>query len=225
VGGIPYHLRVTEEFLGIEIDHYLLIDFVAFQQLVDTLGGISVDVPEDLYKNDTKVFSAGTQQFDGTTALSYARYRSFDTSGDVGRVERQWGVVSGIADVVRGRDMVGMANNLLPTLQNHIRTDLEASAMSDIIGSVGSNCASASMDDISMVRGARTDLPDDMLGEVQSFNVVSPSAVQEQVDILMGATSPTPSSTNAPSISLAVNIREPHKKATSDDDGKRYILQ
>jgi LCP family protein required for cell wall assembly len=219
VGGIPYQLRVTEEFLGIDIDHYLLIDFVAFQQVVDTLGGISVDVPEDLYKNDTKVFSEGTQEFDGTTALSYARYRSFDTSGDLGRVERQWGVVKGIAEIVRGRDLVGVVNNLLPTLQNHIRTDLEAVAISDIVSSVGSNCASASMEDIAMVRGARTDLTDEMLGEIQSFNVVSPSSVAEQVDILMGATSPDSSPVQAPEIAPPSGTPQPNKRARSRDIG------
>ena len=48
LGGIPYEELVVELYLGIEIDHYALIDFTGFEDLVDAVGGVTITVPENL---------------------------------------------------------------------------------------------------------------------------------------------------------------------------------
>jgi LCP family protein required for cell wall assembly len=199
VGGIPYQLRVTEEFLDIEIDNYLLVDFVAFQQIIDTLGGVTVEVPEDLAQANTGPFVKGTQDMDGATALSYARYRSFDTDGDYGRVDRQWGILEGIADEVRGQDMVGLASDLLATVKQHIRTDLTAEQLTSIARTYGEKCAASTRDDIAILQGSRIDLPDPMTNEIGTFNVVADNLVADAVTELY---SPEPQTTpSAPAAS------------------------
>jgi LCP family protein required for cell wall assembly len=89
VGGIPYQMLVVEQLLGIDLDHYALIDFTGFEGLVDAVGGIPVTVPQDITVDSSTIeIKAGPQTFDGDQALAYARYRG-GADVDVGRVRRQ----------------------------------------------------------------------------------------------------------------------------------------
>jgi LCP family protein required for cell wall assembly len=185
VGGIPYQLRVTEDFLDIEIDHYLLMDFEAFQTIVDSLGGVTVDVPEDLVKHGEQQFAKGAQHFDGTTALKYARFRS-EPDGDLGRVERQWGILGGIAEKMDGKDLVGKINELLPAVEDHMRTDLTPADITTIAKTYGANCTSPKAADISMMRGTRVKLHDPILDQAAYFNVLEATEVNEYVDAFRG---------------------------------------
>jgi len=184
VGGIPYQILVTESFLEVEIDHYLLIDFVAFEQLVDSLGGITVDVPQDLIKNGEVRFAEGEQHFDGEEALAYTRFRDTSTAGDIGRIERRWDLLVGLANAAQGRDLVGDANRLLPTLQDHLRTDLSATDVTEIAREYGSGCTSPSArseQNVHVLEGTRVRLSDPILGQTAYFNVVGKTTVEEAV--------------------------------------------
>ncbi len=86
---------VTSNF-GVHVDRYLRIDFVGFVRIVDSVGGIDVDVPRPLidyeyptydYGITVVEFQAGQQHMDGERALAYARIRH--GSSDFQRAERQ----------------------------------------------------------------------------------------------------------------------------------------
>jgi LCP family protein required for cell wall assembly len=187
VGGIPYQLLVTEDFIGAPIDHYVLVDFVAFSQMVDTLGGVTVTVPEPLTKNGAVRFEAGTHRFDGDDALAYARFRTASGGGDLDRVERQWSLLASVARAANGRDLVGDVNALLPTVEDHIRTDLTLTEMAGIARTYGTGCLSIGGESVEMMRGARVQLKDPILNQTLYYNVVAPPVVQAQVDDLVGA--------------------------------------
>jgi LCP family protein required for cell wall assembly len=94
--GIKLLAEKVSEITGQGIDGYIVIDFSGFKNIVDALGGISIDVPKDLVDREYpdnnwgyEVFSvkAGPQQFDGATALKYARSRH--STSDFDRSERQ----------------------------------------------------------------------------------------------------------------------------------------
>lgn len=100
--GGPDRLTATvEAALGIEINHYLEIDFTGFRDVVDALGGITVDFanPTRDQRSGLVVEQAGPQLLDGDQALAYARSRAYeelidgawrmDPTGDIGRTERQ----------------------------------------------------------------------------------------------------------------------------------------
>ncbi|MEI9966097.1 MAG: LCP family protein [Candidatus Moraniibacteriota bacterium] len=86
--------------------HYtFLIDFDGFEELVDTLGGIRVDVPRDFtdtrypgknYSYETFSIQKGWQTLDGPTALKYVRERHADPEGDFGRAKRQQQVLQAL---------------------------------------------------------------------------------------------------------------------------------
>jgi LCP family protein required for cell wall assembly len=210
VGGIPYQMLVTEDYLGIDIDHYMLIDFVAFEQIVDTLGGVTVDVPEDLTKNGELQFSEGVQSFDGEEALAYARFRS-GPEADRARVQRQWGMMSSIADELNTGDLVGQVNQLTATVDEHLRTDLPASDIASITRVWGKNCVSADIEDVEMMSGTWVRFEDPILQRTEVYSYVEPSRVPQYVAELMGTEpdGPDPSATPGAGTPVAIDPATP----------------
>lgn len=91
--------QVVTQVLGISINYNVLVDFRAFQQAVDTVGGVTVDVPTEVYDptiawenhNNPVIAKAGAQSFNGQQALLYVRSR--ETSSDFARSLRQRAVL------------------------------------------------------------------------------------------------------------------------------------
>jgi len=83
-----------EDLLGISIDHYVKIDFDAVVEIVDAVGGVEVDVPQDMYwdMSDTGDITInlkkGLQTLDGNKSLQLVRFRRY-ADGDVGRIQVQ----------------------------------------------------------------------------------------------------------------------------------------
>jgi anionic cell wall polymer biosynthesis LytR-Cps2A-Psr (LCP) family protein len=86
-------LRV-EEIIGFRPDGYVLVDLSVFEQLVDTMGGVTFNVPVDMHYEDPSQglsinLSAGEQHLDGAQAMQVVRFRSGYATQDLGRVETQ----------------------------------------------------------------------------------------------------------------------------------------
>jgi LCP family protein required for cell wall assembly len=122
VGGIPYQELVVEEFLGISIDQYALIDFGGVEALVNAVGGVTISVTEPFEQNGV-TFVVGERDVDGTEALAYASYRN-GPDGDFGRIRRQQQLVRAILAKGSALDPLPLVRELLPQLQDHVRTDL-----------------------------------------------------------------------------------------------------
>ncbi len=96
-GGPGLAVKTVEEFLGIDIQYYAQVDFTAFVQFVDYIGGIKVRVKEKIKleiigSDKTIVLTRGRYTFDGATALAYARNR-YEGDGDFSRAQRQQQIV------------------------------------------------------------------------------------------------------------------------------------
>ena len=102
-GGPGLAIDVVERNLGIPIDHYIVIDFEGFKEIIDALGGVTIYIENDLYDpfySDTEErgdyfsvdFKEGeTVEMDGRTALAYARVRR--GYSDFDRINRQQKVI------------------------------------------------------------------------------------------------------------------------------------
>ncbi len=133
-GGGPQLAKDTiEKNFGIKIDNYVIIDFGAFKEVIDSLGGIDVDVPDyldDPLYSDTELpgdyfplhFVPGMQHMDGRTALGYARSRN--TSSDLDRIQRQQRVIFAVMDKAMSLDVLPNALNLWQKYKNTIVTDI-----------------------------------------------------------------------------------------------------
>lgn len=128
--------QTIEDVTGIAIHYNVLVDFQAFRQAIDTVGGVTVNVPEQLYdptmaweNNWNPVLAkAGVQNFDGKHALIYARSR--ETTSDFARAERQRAVLLALKEKAV---TVGTLSNplkisqLMSAFSNNVHTDLSLS--------------------------------------------------------------------------------------------------
>ena len=92
--GMQQLLMRVEEIIGFRPDGYVLVDLSVFEKLVDTMGGVTFDVPVDMHYSDptqglTIDLSAGEQLLDGEKAMQVVRFRSGYAMQDLGRVETQ----------------------------------------------------------------------------------------------------------------------------------------
>ncbi len=134
-GGSALVKEVVEHNLGISIDHYVIIDFEGFIEIIDELGGIEVYVEEEIYDpyySRTELpgdyyplyFPVGEQHMDGPTALDYSRTR-FD-SDDLDRITRQQQVIFAAIDKALERGLVNIDNllGLWERYKDAIETDI-----------------------------------------------------------------------------------------------------
>lgn len=134
-GGPALVKQVVEHNLGIAIDHHVIIDFNGFVELIDSLGGIDVYVPEvvdDPFYSHTELlgdyfplhFEVGMHHMDGVTALGYARTR-FDSS-DLDRIQRQQRVIFAALEKATAQNLVNPTElvNLWRKYEGTIETDV-----------------------------------------------------------------------------------------------------
>jgi len=87
-------INTIHDVFDLRVDHYAVVDFVGFIDMVDALGGVPMCIPERIVSSKAQLeLDAGPQVLDGETALAYARLRTAevgDVSGsDLQRISRQ----------------------------------------------------------------------------------------------------------------------------------------
>lgn len=94
-GGPALAIETVTELTGLPISHYAEVNFAGFKQIVDALGGVTVDVPEDIYDmkaanhvEEAARLEQGVQLLDGAHALTFVRSRQFP-EGDLQRIRNQ----------------------------------------------------------------------------------------------------------------------------------------
>ena len=144
-GGLLLARQAVSAILGIPVDHAVLIDFTVFTTAIDTIGGVDVDVPYDIYDPtypdsgvgyDPFYLPAGQYHLDGATALKYARTRA-TAGGDFDRTTRQRQIVMAARDRVLSLDMlpslIAQSPQLWNSLQGALEADLTLGDMVDLI--------------------------------------------------------------------------------------------
>lgn len=133
--GADYIIDAVTEVTGQKIHYYIVMDFDGFVSIIDTLGGIHIDVPQHIkderypgpgYSYETFEVFPGLQKFDGETALKYARTRH-DPEGDFGRAKRQQYVMQAAKNKAFSLGTIVnpiKITDILTTLGDHIHTDI-----------------------------------------------------------------------------------------------------
>jgi LCP family protein required for cell wall assembly len=143
--------QTIEKVLGVPVHYNVMLNFQAFRQAVDTVGGVTVNVPEDLYdptmawENERNPYLArkGMQQFDGKHALNYVRSR--ETSSDFARSQRQRAVLLALKEKAVSLGVVAnpvKLSGLLGAFGNNVSTDFslnDASRLYTIFKQISNN--------------------------------------------------------------------------------------
>ena len=153
-GGEKLTQRTVEDFLGIRIDHYIIINTHAFQKIIDAIGGIDINVEKRMYYEDPWDddggliinLRPGMQHMDGKTAVTYVRYR--DEEGDIGRVKRQQKFMRACVDAVTTPAILPRLPGIITSVIDSVKTDLSVRQMLEFIGTLKE----------SHTKGLRTDM-------------------------------------------------------------------
>lgn len=135
LGGPALTVKAVSELTGVPISHYAQVDFDGFSDLVDALGGVTVNVPVDIDDDDAGgKLSAGEQVLNGKQALILCRsrytYADLAAQPDAMRAANQRLVLSAIAHKLLDADIATIAGSV-QALSEFVTTDL---SLTDIIG-------------------------------------------------------------------------------------------
>ncbi|MEU3606020.1 LCP family protein [Streptomyces sp. NPDC035033] len=102
-------VKTVESMSGVRLDHFVEIDFAGFKDLVDTIGGVTVDVRRPIDDDHTGLhLDAGRQKLDGTQSLAFVRTRHGVGDGsDLGRITLQQQFLTALLTEVKNQDLLG----------------------------------------------------------------------------------------------------------------------
>lgn len=117
--------------LGYTPNRYVVVDYDAFERLIDTLGGIEVDVFMDMeyddYSGDLHIdIKEGLQTLDGETALQYVRFRSGYAAADIKRIEIQQEFFSAVLAKLASPETILKVPELVALFRDCVETDFSA---------------------------------------------------------------------------------------------------
>lgn len=127
LGGPELAMRVVEDLVGVPVDYYLLTNFEGFKNIVDTLGGVTIDVEKNMYHYDADMpginLHKGLQRLDGDKALQYARFRG-DELGDISRTQRQLKLLTAIGEEMMQTKTITKLPKLVPEIYRNLDTNI-----------------------------------------------------------------------------------------------------
>lgn len=134
-GGTQATIDTVENLLNVPVDYYFRVNFDAFIDIVDALGGIEVDVPYELHELDendkrTVNLKPGKQVVNGREALALARTRHQDN--DIKRGERQQMILEAILKKASSVSSLTKYDDILEAVGNNMKTNMTFNEMKSL---------------------------------------------------------------------------------------------
>jgi len=134
-GGPALAVKTVESLIGVPINYYAQIDFGAFVRFIDDIGGVKINVPNQitislLGDGPRKTLKPGVQVLPGEWALAYARNR-YTENGDFDRAQRQQQVIMAIRDRILSADILNSLVTKAPTLYNELASGVHTNLSLD----------------------------------------------------------------------------------------------
>lgn len=122
-GGVSSTLFAVTHLVNIDIEHYITMNFEGLKQLVDALGGVTVN-SDMAFKIDGMNFYEGENTLSGKEALAYTRMRYDDPKGTYGRDKRQQEVIGAVLTKIKSTKSLTAYREILEALGENVKTDL-----------------------------------------------------------------------------------------------------
>ncbi len=129
-GGALNQMKAVSELINLDIHYYIKVNYHSVVNLVDSLGGVSVDIPFDMNYDDPYCkpelhihFKAGNQILNGKQSLEYLRWRKNNNGtgdNDLKRIQRQQDFIINLLKTAVKKDLV----NLIKTSYEYVKTNL-----------------------------------------------------------------------------------------------------
>ena len=129
-GGYQLTQDTVENLLGVQMEHYVIINIKSFKKIIDAIGGVDINVEkrmyyEDIWDDDGGLLidlQPGMQHMDGDTAITYVRYR--DEEGDIGRISRQQKFMQAVMDRITSPAIIPRIPAIVKEIIGSVETDL-----------------------------------------------------------------------------------------------------
>jgi LCP family protein required for cell wall assembly len=136
-GGLELLQRTVSDFLGVEIDNHLEVDYNGFIDVINLFDGVELNVEKKLAYRDQAAgldidLAAGKQILNGTDALDYVRFRN-DNLGDIGRIDRQQKFLQAATKELLSYKTILKVPVLLNEVRNTVKTNISATNFISLI--------------------------------------------------------------------------------------------
>lgn len=126
-------IEILNEQYKLPIDHYVTVTIPGFRDIVDSMGGIKINIPQQINYLPGKVLYPGEQVIDGEKAEWFVRYRAGYANADIGRIGAQEIFLQALMDAVKDKGRMEMVSILTQNMGN-ITTDMSLSEIIDYAG-------------------------------------------------------------------------------------------
>lgn len=138
-GGMTMTLKTIRDWLGIDLDYYVKLDFAAVEEIVDAMGGVYVDIPFEIYHPSHNIdLKPGRQLINGNEAIYYARYRKQYEDGDIGRIGAQQQLLVEIIKQALSVSNIPKLGSFVKTYINRVDTNIPMGKILEMIPMAGS---------------------------------------------------------------------------------------
>lgn len=135
-GGPELAVKTVKELLGLNLDYYVKVDYTIVEEAVDKIGGVEVDVPQDMYYEDPTAdpplvidLKEGKQVLDGQKSLQFLRFRKGYKDADLGRIRAQQQFIKAfIEQALRPKNLVKLPT-MVPSYYRNVDTNIPMSSL------------------------------------------------------------------------------------------------
>jgi LCP family protein required for cell wall assembly len=138
-GGPKLVIKTVHELTGLPISHYINLNFKGFVDVVDAIGGVEIDVPQDIYDTQASAYGVkyatvkkGLQRLDGRYALTFVRTRHTLVDGDFGRMRNQQAFIKALASQALSLQSVFNAGSIINAVASNLDTDMTPMQLADL---------------------------------------------------------------------------------------------
>lgn len=131
--GVEASMEVLSNLYGVDIHYYLRMNFSGFMEIVDALGGITIENEETFTSHDGYYFEEGTLELDGLHALHYARERKAFALGDVQRGINQMKVIKAMAQKALSPALLVNFTEIMTSVADAMDTNMSMNDVSSLV--------------------------------------------------------------------------------------------
>lgn len=127
-GGVSALTQAVEQNFLIKIDHHIVVNIDGFVNIIDILGGVTIDVEQDMNYDDVRGnlhihLKKGIQLLNGQKAMEYVRFRE-KLFADLGRIKRQQKFLEALTSKFKDPEIIWKLPAIIREIRNNVKTDL-----------------------------------------------------------------------------------------------------
>jgi len=133
IHGVDCSMATLANLYETDIDYFVRVNFSGFQEIIDALGGITIENETAFTSHDGYYFAAGTLKLDGLHALHFARERKAFALGDVQRGMNQMKVIKAMANEAMSSKLLENYTEILASIEGSMETNFEQSDIGALV--------------------------------------------------------------------------------------------